>query len=177
VNPNFLQKQILSKRPARYQGLTTQEYHEMVLREKEDYEEWLSEKGNDALPQSVRLCLKSDSGRAQWLSVHNFAIDKLPMAIVQLKKMNDYLKTLGLKYPLELKDGLIDKLKRDREKQTLARQRQLEASSKRVGSKKLASSGFDKKIAAEMASWKESAFAGNWDSPEFEDGPGPLPDW
>jgi len=163
--------------PLRYQGLTTMEYREVLLREEEDHKEWLNERGNSALPQLVREFLKSQVGRDQWLQIHNFASSRPDLADNRLKKLNEYLKQLGLKYPLEIKQGLVDSLLAERKKREQARQAQLDASSKRVGTKKLASSGFNRKIEEELASWKETVSRQSSWANDDEDDIGPLPTW
>nr|WMI40064.1 MAG: hypothetical protein [Rhizoctonia cerealis hypovirus] len=121
--------------PVEYKGLTTQEYHEMRRRRKEEIAEWIEEKGNKALPQAVREWLKSISGADQWHMIHQHAVTRPEFAQKELNKVNSFLKTIGLVVPLTLNPNLInqkrkilDKYNENRTKQIIARQQRVDPS-------------------------------------------------
>jgi len=117
--------------PIRFQGLTTQEYHEVVLREQEDLKIWVDTHGLKSWPQDVRDWLKSKSGSLMWNRAHAFAVDRRDFALRQLDEINKQLKyKFGLLVPLKLNEDLVVHLRRKKIKLVAERRRQIDAKTK-----------------------------------------------
>nr|WMI40056.1 MAG: hypothetical protein [Rhizoctonia cerealis hypovirus] len=136
--------------PIEYKGLTTQEYHEMRRRRKEEISEWIEEKGNRALPQLVREWLKSISGADQWNIIHQHAVNRPEFAQKELDKVNLYLKTLGLLVPLKLNPNLIDQKRKILQKYNENRTKQILAAQQRASSSELAQQHWQNQVSKRL---------------------------
>jgi len=119
--------------PKRFQGMTTQEYHEARTRETEELSEWVDSQGMRAHPQPVREWLKSPGGSQQWNDLHNYAVSRPDFAQSQLAKLNSFLRaTCGLKIDLHLNENRIQAMRAKINQANMNRQKQLEASGSRT---------------------------------------------
>nr|WMI40048.1 MAG: hypothetical protein [Rhizoctonia cerealis hypovirus] len=124
--------------PIEYKGLTTQEYHEMRRRRKEEMTQWIEERGHKALPQNVKEWMKSISGADQWHMVHQHAVTRPEFAQKELDKINSYLETIGLIVPLNLNPNLIEQKRKILQRYNENRDRQLLATQMRASPSELA---------------------------------------
>lgn len=118
--------------PIRYRGLTTQEYHEVRTREKQEFQEYFETNGIKGLPQAVKEYLKYGTGHEWWENIHVWAIDRPEFASTSLKKLNGFLQSLGCPFPLEIRPGKIEKVLAARAKYNASRSTQIQAASART---------------------------------------------
>lgn len=102
--------------PLRYRGLTTQEYHELRLRESESFLEEFKLRGFKSLPQSVKNYLKSGTGSEWWENIHAWYIDRPDFALKSLDKLNKFLMSIGLPYALPLNPNKVETIRKARER-------------------------------------------------------------
>jgi len=118
--------------PIRYRGLTTQEYHELRLREQEEFTLEFEQRGMSMLPQAVKEYLKYGTGHEWWENLHVWSIDRPAFALKSLDKLNNFLRSLGCPFPLSIRPGKVKVIIAAREKYNLARSIQQSAAKSRV---------------------------------------------
>lgn len=118
--------------PLRFRGLTTQEYHEMVAREKDEMLEAIGDRGWKALPQAVKEYLKSKSGSERWNQIHNFAVTDRHKAENALKKLNILLRMDGLVYDLTLNENIIESMRKKQQRARELRDQQVASADTRL---------------------------------------------
>jgi len=159
--------------PIRFKGLTTQAYHDMVRQEWEDLVEWVHSQGLKAQPSDVRQFMSSRAGAEQWNNIHALALKRRELAQKQLDKLNSFLRTLGLRVPLEIDARLIDRMAKARSDAQSRIEKQKQAAAARADPGLLARTAWQeakaKQDELEFQRFRESSLNKGWGDDLYDD--------